>query len=99
MALQILLWVVAVQTCALAALPLALRLWRHLPDCGYAFAKAFGLLLVGYLVWLLAMLQFLDYRPASIVLVLVALGAVIWWSWGSEALSWLSTRRRLVLTE
>ncbi|MGD8398894.1 MAG: hypothetical protein PVG11_08555, partial [Anaerolineae bacterium] len=35
-----------------AALPLAWRFFRRLPGRGYAFARALGLLLVSYVLWL-----------------------------------------------
>src|SRR5207247_2162429 len=99
MAVQIFLWFVAVQACGLAALPLALRLFRALPDGGYAFSKPLGLLLITYLVWLLAMLQYIDYRAPTVLAVLALLAATIWWRWGSESMVWLRARRRVIALE
>ena len=48
----VLSWYLAIQLCALAALPLALRYFRALPDRGYAFAKVLGPFLVGVILWL-----------------------------------------------
>lgn len=99
MALEILLWFLAVQACGLAALPLASRLFRALPDRGYAFSKPLGLLLVAYLIWLPGMLGYLEYRRTTVLFVLVSLAAASWWRWGTETLVWLRTRPTVALVE
>lgn len=53
-----LLWYLSVSLVGLAAFPLALRLLPALPDRGYAFSRALGLLVWGYSFWLLASLGF-----------------------------------------
>ena len=53
---DVLVWWLTAQAFGLAGLPLTRFLFRALPDRGYAFGKALGLLLSGYLAWLLAML-------------------------------------------
>lgn len=50
--LDFVIWYVIVQLISLAALPLALRLFVHLPDRGYTLAKSLGILLCGGLFWL-----------------------------------------------
>ena len=45
-------WYIVVQLITLAALPLTWRLFVNLPDRGYVFAKALGVLLVGFVLWL-----------------------------------------------
>ncbi len=57
--LSILSWWLVIQLFALAALPLAWRLFARLPSRGYPLAKALGLLLVSYLLWLGATLHVL----------------------------------------
>src|SRR2546421_12590353 len=99
MTLQILLWLVAVQGCGFAALPVGLRLFRAFPDGGYAFSKPLGLLLVTYVVWLLGMLQYVEYRAATVLIVLAILAATVWWRWGGEAIVWLRARRAVVALE
>lgn len=64
-------WWLVVQALGLSALPLSLWFLRRLPDRGYSFAKAFGLLLTGYGAWLLSMLGVGAFE--SWLLVLVAL--------------------------
>src|SRR5919197_1781823 len=93
---EIVLWVLVVQACGLAALPLSLRLFRELPDGGYGLSKPLGLLLVTYLVWLPGMLGYLEYRRATVLLLLGLLAAGCWLRWGGEALAWLKRHGRLV---
>jgi len=45
-------WWLIIEIVGLIALPLAVRLFRHLPDRGYALAKPLGLLLVSYVLWI-----------------------------------------------
>ena len=51
-ALPFLTWYLVTQLVGAAALPLALRYFRNLPDNGYAFARILGILLVSLLLWL-----------------------------------------------
>lgn len=73
-------WYVVVQIFAFAALPLALQLFRHLPDRGYGMAKPLGLLLTGWLFWLLATLGWLRNTAGGVcvaLLLLLAAGAIV----------------------
>jgi uncharacterized membrane protein len=75
MASQIFIWWLAAQAFGLTGLPLARFLFRALPDRGYAFAKALGLLLAGYLAWLVAMLGLAPFgAPLIVVSALVVAG-------------------------
>ena len=74
MASQIFIWWLAAQGFGLAGLALARYLFRALPDRGYAFAKALGLLLAGYLAWLVAMLGLAPFGVPLIVASALALG-------------------------
>jgi YYY domain-containing protein len=72
---QLLIWWIAIQLLGLAGLPAAAFLFRALPDRGYPFAKALGLLLTGYLAWLLAMLSLAPFgAPLLAVCALAVLG-------------------------
>ena len=51
-----------------AALPLACRMLRPLPDSGYTLARALGLLLTGFIFWLGTSLGFLTNTPGSMLL-------------------------------
>ena len=61
-------WWLLVTLAGVAALPLTTRLLGGLPDKGYTLARAAGLLLVGFVFWLLASLGFLTNAPGSLIL-------------------------------
>jgi YYY domain-containing protein len=67
-------WWFAVEVLGLAALPLAWRLFRNLPDRGYALAKPLGLLLTSYLLWVAVSLGVLANSRVAIVLCLLLVG-------------------------
>ena len=48
--LAVVSWWLIIEVLGLLALPVALRLFCHLPDRGYAFARPLGLLLTGYVL-------------------------------------------------
>lgn len=72
------------QLATLAVLPLAARVFRALPDRGFALARFLGLLLVSYLVWLGGMLGYLQHTRAALVVALAGVGATCWLAWGRE---------------
>ena len=51
---------------ALAAFPLCWRVLRGLPDRGYAAAKTLGLLIVGYVAWLLPSLRLMEFGRGAV---------------------------------
>ena len=101
-------WWLVLQLFALAALPLAWRLFARLPSRGYPLAKALGLLLLSYLLWLGATLHVLPNSFGGAVLALLLVAGVSWWlgrdGWRRDAsgarplAAWLRTNRWLVLT-
>ena len=75
---ETLAWWVMLQVVGLAALPLCLSLFQRLPDKGYALSKAFGLLLVGYIFWILVHIGLPNTtRGIWFVLLLVAAASAI----------------------
>ena len=66
-------WLVVMQLMALAILPIALTVFRSLPDGGYLLAKLLGILVVSLLAWMLASLQWMAFSFES---VMVGLGVV-----------------------
>jgi YYY domain-containing protein len=105
----VLLWWLLIQIFCVAVLPLAWSLFRFLPDRGYALAKALGLLLVSYLLWLGASFQLLPDSVGGIVVALVVVGGFSWWvgreglrrardgQAGLPLLDWLRDNRALVI--
>ncbi|MGQ9666542.1 MAG: DUF2298 domain-containing protein, partial [Anaerolineae bacterium] len=72
----VLAWWLAVQAVGLLALPLTFRLFKGLPARGWAFARPMGLLLAGYVFWLLGSLGFLRNSLGGVLFALVVLAAV-----------------------
>ncbi len=66
-------WLVVMQLMALAILPIALAVFRSLPDGGYLLAKLLGILVVSLVAWMLASLQWMAFSFGS---VLVGIGVV-----------------------
>lgn len=71
-------WLI-LQLFGLIALPLAWRLFAHLPDRGYAFSKPLGLLAAGYVLWLGASLGLLRNNAGGAVLAMLAVLALGVW--------------------
>jgi YYY domain-containing protein len=78
-----LLWLIALEAAAFAVTPLALSLFRRLPDRGYLLSKPLGLLLLAYPVWLLVSLKVVHFEQTTVLAMLLTLliagGAVGWW--------------------
>ncbi len=96
----VLLWVIAVEIIGLLAWPLTAIVCRRLPDRGYPLSKALGLLLVAWLVWMVASLQWIPftvYTVVGAVLVLAFANALIWRRFAPELREWWATHRSLIL--
>jgi len=83
-------WLVLMGLVGLAALPLTLGVLGWLPDRGYVLARPVGVLLLGWLSWMLTNVTPLHYSRGTILLCLGLISAV---SWGSLLLP--GQRRRL----
>ena len=72
-----LLWLILVEAIALAALPLAVTVFRWLPDRGVVLARPLGLLLIAWLTWLGASAGWWSFSRTSILgaLLLLALAS------------------------
>jgi YYY domain-containing protein len=96
------LWWLVLEGIGLIVLPLTYRLFRHLPDRGYAFAKPLGLVLVTYLLWMGGTLGILRNTWGSILFVLLLVAVGSFWLYrrrheGRELLAWLRDHRWTVL--
>jgi YYY domain-containing protein len=76
---QVAVWWLIVLAFGLAALPLTMRIFRWLPERGYAFSKAVGLLLVSYLLWLGAISGVLVNDAGGILLAFLLLAGISTW--------------------
>ncbi|MBM3190001.1 MAG: hypothetical protein FJZ90_14920, partial [Chloroflexi bacterium] len=98
--LSVLIWWLILQVIGVLALPITLKLLRFLPDRGCGLCRQVGLLLSGYVFWLLVSLGLLQNTVASIVLVLLIMGSVsvaIWAREGRVMLAHLKAQRRAIL--
>ncbi len=96
---EFIVWWLVLAILGAITLPITLKLLRFLPDRGVTLARPVGLILSGYLFWLLAVLGVLPNSTAAIVLVLAALAAVsgvIWAREGRALWAALCERRRLI---
>ena len=94
-------WLV-VQIFGLIGLPIAFSLCKNLPDRGYAFAKPLGLLLAGYLLWLLGSFGLLrnNLGGTLLAMILVAGLGLAWYRAGRGQAGlwvWFKANRQYIL--
>ncbi|MCB9127026.1 MAG: phospholipid carrier-dependent glycosyltransferase [Ardenticatenales bacterium] len=70
----LLVWALLLELLGLLALPWLLTVMPQMPGRGYAFAKPLGLLLVGWLSWLLASLRVVPFTMGGIGLAAAIIG-------------------------
>ncbi|EFO81150.1 hypothetical protein OSCT_1006 [Oscillochloris trichoides DG-6] len=96
MSTAILIWWLVAQAVGLLGLPYVRLLFGHLPDAGYPFAKPLGLLLLGYVAWLLAMLGLGRFGVPLLVICILLLGGFGIWLWRHTPTRPLPTRANLI---
>jgi YYY domain-containing protein len=101
---QFLSWYVAITLLGWLAFPLAWRLFPALSDRGYTLARALGLLLWGYLFWMLASLGVAQNDISGLLLALVVLAGLSFWATKTDPsgglqpmLAWVKSKRRTIL--
>ncbi len=95
-----LLWLIVLEAAAFAVTPIALVLFKRLPDRGYLLAKPLGLLLLAYLTWLIVSLKIVHFEQTTVLamlLVLAAIGSTFAIRWWGELSSFVRERWRLIL--
>jgi len=70
----VLSWALLVEILGLLAAPFLFLICRDLPDGGYSFAKAVGLLVVGWTSWMLASLHVLPFSKGCVLSALMIWG-------------------------
>ncbi|MEX2247651.1 MAG: DUF2298 domain-containing protein [Dehalococcoidia bacterium] len=96
----LLVWLFAIELAAFAVAPLAIVLFRALPDRGFLLSKPLGVLALSYLVYAPATQGITDFTRGWIVaamLVLVAAGALGAWRWRDEISAFVRERWRFLL--
>ena len=96
----VLAWLLVVELIYLISLPLAIIVFRPLPDRGIILGRILGILLVCYLAWLVVSLGWLDFSRGAVYLgmgvVTVASGIALWFA-GEEIWGFVRSRWRLIL--
>ena len=100
--LVVLIWWFIIEILGLAVLPLTYRLFKNLPDRGYAFAKPLGILLTSYVLWIGASFGFLRNSWGGIVFSILAAAVGSWWFYSrgnreAGLASFLRGNRRMVI--
>lgn len=93
-------WYLVISLVGWLVFPLAYRLLRFLPDRGLNFSRPLGLLLCGYIFWLLVSLQLLQNDVGGVffaVLAAAGLSGWVFWKNQDEILPWLRENRRVVV--
>lgn len=83
--IQFLAWYLAVSLLGLLTFPLAFRLFPALADRGYSLARVLGLLLWGYIFWLLASLGIASNNLGGLILALLILAGLSAWAFWKTA--------------
>jgi YYY domain-containing protein len=92
-------WYLSVTLLGWLAFPLAFRLFPALADRGYSLARALGLLVWGYVFWLLTSLGLSQNDAGGLLLGLLILAGLSVWSIGnrkSEIVNWFKANLRLI---
>ncbi|MEX2143439.1 MAG: DUF2298 domain-containing protein [Anaerolineales bacterium] len=94
-------WYLLVAGFGWLAFPIAYHFLGALPDRGYAFARGLGLLLWGFIFWILSSFGLLQNNPGGLLTAAVLLAALAWWAWRQqprvELRAWLNVHRSTVV--
>ena len=93
-------WLILIEIISLATLPLAMFLFRPLPDRGVVLARILGLLLVSYVTWILVSSGLMDFSANAFllgILIVSGLSFLVVVLRGAEIREFLSKHWRLVL--
>ncbi|HUT25432.1 MAG TPA: DUF2298 domain-containing protein [Sumerlaeia bacterium] len=91
----VLVWIVLLEVLGLIAFPYLFLATPNLPDRGFAFAKTLGMLLTGWLIWILASVEWSSFTRGTIagVMLLWACGAAVLTLWRRSDLAVFFARR------
>ncbi len=96
---ELIRWVLVLELVGLACLPITLRLFRWLPDRGYAFSKLLGLLLLTFVIWLIGSAFPIVGSPLAPAAVVLAVGVGVWIRWGRDTLDSLRNVAKVATAE
>jgi YYY domain-containing protein len=96
------IWYLVITALGWLAFPLAYRLLPRLKDRGYAVSRSLGLLLWGYIFWLLASLGILPNQASGLLFAALLLGGLCFWVLRGihprELSAWLRSQRAMLIT-
>ena len=96
----VLAWLLLIEIISLATLPLAMFLFRPLPDRGVVLARILGLLLVSYVTWMLVSAGLIDFSANAFllgILIVACLSFLVVTLRGSEIREFLTKHWRLLV--
>jgi len=100
------IWWLLVTLAGIAVLPLCLRLLGGLPDKGYAFARAIGMLLVGFVYWTLASYGFIANTTGGMLLawlIVLVISLLVFFKLGDSTFGWRAywreSKKSIILAE
>jgi len=101
--LQFFLWYLLITLIGWLTVPLAYRLFPALADRGFSLARALGILVWGYVFWLMASLGLVQNDAGGLLLALILLagisGASLYRKEQRKSLTdWLRSNARLIIT-
>ena len=95
-------WYLIIGILGLVSFPLVYALFPALQDRGYSINRAFGLLVWGYLFWLLSSLGVLTNSSGGYLAALTLILAGSWWAWRRIDVQafkiWLTESQKMILT-
>ena len=80
--LDLILWYLVISVIGLLTLPVVYRFLPFLSDRGYTLARTLGLLIWGYIFWVLASLHILQNDKGGVLVALLLLGLLSFWAGG-----------------
>ncbi len=98
--LSVLIWYLLITLIGIVSLPLAFRLFPFLGDRGYSLARPLGLLIGGYLFWLLGSFGVLQNDAGGVLisfLILAGVNLALVRSGWAEIRAFFSQKRRMVI--
>lgn len=103
---MIISWWLLATAAGVAVLPLCWRLLRALPDRGYTLSRPLGMLLTGFVFWLLASFGFLQNTTGSMLLawlIVLGVGLVIYFRARTDDIDfrtyWQKNRATIIVAE
>ena len=99
--IAVVFWYLLVTLVGWLTLPIAFRFLRFLPDRGYTLSRSLGLLVWGFIFWLLTSFRISQNDPGGVLFALLLLGGLGLWlnrnGW-VELRIWLKDHKPLILT-